>query len=100
MWWKKLPPSQQRMFWKQMRSRWYWIGGGITIIPASGVVYYVSHLEESPVTGRKRFIAFTHDQFMSICEYEVKLVSENIEYYCFSSIRIQTYFYYLPFRGN
>ncbi|KAL5020934.1 hypothetical protein ScPMuIL_000089 [Solemya velum] len=76
-WWQKLAPSQQQKFWQLLKSRWYLVGGGIALVPAGGVIYYISHLEESPITERKRFIAFTHEQFMSICEFEAKALQET-----------------------
>ena len=39
------------------------------------VVYYVSHLQETPITHRKRYIAFTPSQFQKISQFERDMVS-------------------------
>lgn len=73
-----MPAKQQGHFWSKVRQNWYWLilaGAGLCM---SAVVYYETHLEETPITGRKRFIIVTHNQFLKIAEAEVKGVSSRI----------------------
>lgn len=39
-----------------------------------GTYYYTSHLQETPVTGRKRFIMVTREQAVKIADYEAEVV--------------------------
>jgi len=39
-------------------------------------LYYETHLEEAPMTGRKRFVIFTDKQFDEISRVERNMVSK------------------------
>ena len=39
--------------------------------------YYLSHIEETPLTGRKRFVALTHQQILKIAEEERAKVEDG-----------------------
>ena len=45
------------------------------VLLAAGGVYYRAHVQEAPITKRKRFIAFTADQFRKIVQFEYEVVS-------------------------
>lgn len=46
----------------------------IGIVGFSAVSYY-THIEETPITKRKRYIAFTEEQFLKIAQFEYETVS-------------------------
>lgn len=46
------------------------------ILASTGVVwYYSSHLEEDPITGRKKFIAFSNEYILQLAKVELTMVS-------------------------
>ncbi|XP_005099013.1 metalloendopeptidase OMA1, mitochondrial [Aplysia californica] len=69
-WFRGLGPEEREKVWAAIRRRWYIPAGGSVMLTGSGVVYYYTHIEETPITGRKRFIAFTHEQILKISDEE------------------------------
>ncbi|BFZ16379.1 hypothetical protein BsWGS_19418 [Bradybaena similaris] len=69
-WFKGLDPAQRAKLWAAVKKHWYVPAGVSTALVGSAGVYYISHIEETPVTGRKRFVAFTHEQIVKIAEAE------------------------------
>jgi hypothetical protein len=46
------------------------------ILASTGAVwYYSSHLEQDPITGRTRFIAFSNEQILQLAKVELTMVS-------------------------
>ena len=37
-------------------------------------IYYNSHIQECPITGRKRFITLTKEQYMKVADYQCESV--------------------------
>lgn len=65
-WWLALPPNKKQLFreWT-WRRRWHLVGAG------TGLLFFVSiclltHLDESPVTGRTRLLLFSRENFMEL----------------------------------
>lgn len=56
------------------KSRW-WLVAAVAALVAAGALNYYIHIQETPLTGRKRFIAFTPEQFNKIVAFEFQLVS-------------------------
>lgn len=48
--------------------------GLLTLFGAFGF-YYATHLQEAPLTKRKRFLAFNAEQFRKIVDFESEAVS-------------------------
>lgn len=71
-WWLTLNTAQREKFWNRYGRLFYLI-----VLAALGVfgVHYYEHLQETPFTKRKRFIAFTDEQFSKIAEFEQVKVS-------------------------
>ena len=83
-WYQSLPEERQRHLyerWQANRRRLQvaglkcWPEGRNK--PFQGVVgltgftvYYATHLERAPITGRWRFVTLTHSQYMKIAQYE------------------------------
>lgn len=67
-WYHALPFEQKKLFvnWQNMLALMF-------VLIGLGATYYVSHLQEAPITKRIRFIAFTDDQFQKIATFEAKL---------------------------
>jgi hypothetical protein len=60
--------------YSKLRQRWYLIAGAVAVLLGACVVYHETHTELAPITGRKRFIAVTHEQFKDIVEAQAKEV--------------------------
>ena len=69
-WFKGLDATQRKRFWAAVKKRWYIPTFSFTGVIGYGVYYYQSHIEETPITGRRRFIAFTHEQIRKIANEE------------------------------
>lgn len=72
--------------WAAIRRRWYIPAGVCVIFAGYSAIYYVSHIQETPVTGRKRFVALTHDQIVAIAEAEAAEV-----WACFMILHLVSY---------
>lgn len=68
-------PENRRAYWRtrllERRQLLYLIGGGILTF---GLVHYVTHISETPVTHRRRYLAFTKEQFLKLAEFMYNLV--------------------------
>lgn len=63
-------PEVRRAYWRgrvmERRQLLYLAVGGILTF---GIVHYVTHINETPVTHRRRYLAFTKEQFMKLAEF-------------------------------
>lgn len=78
-WWRSLPSKKRQHFWDQVRESWYLIAFAGAGFCSLGVLYYRWHVEETPLTGRQRFIAVTHEQFMKIANAQAEAHLENFQ---------------------
>jgi Zn-dependent protease with chaperone function len=65
-WWTSLPQSKKGIFFdhlKRNKYRYLLIGSGTTFTSS---FYYFSHIQETPITNRKRFILFSSSQLIEI----------------------------------
>ncbi|XP_062858566.1 metalloendopeptidase OMA1, mitochondrial [Trichomycterus rosablanca] len=68
-WWKSLPPNKKQLFreWTRQR-RWYLVGAGTGLLVFISL-FLLTHLEESPVTGRSRLMVFSRENFMQLAQH-------------------------------
>ena len=72
-WWRELPPNKRQLVFEWLlRHKFKFIFGFVSIV-LGFCVYYLSHIKETPITKRKRFIAFTSNQLKQINDYELKV---------------------------
>ena len=74
-WWQALPQKEKYKIKQQFYYHKYKVAALISALVAVGFINFVMHIQETPVTKRKRYIAFTDKQFMKIAEYELEMVS-------------------------
>ncbi|KAL3252435.1 hypothetical protein MRX96_017745 [Rhipicephalus microplus] len=85
-WWKALPEDKKAYFISvAVKNRWK-IAGKLRVHLRSnatsalrgalGGIYYFSHIQETPITHRRRFVAFTRDQFRKISDFEFEMQYE------------------------
>ncbi|KAL3867588.1 hypothetical protein ACJMK2_040471 [Sinanodonta woodiana] len=75
-WLKGRPKVERTLYF-----RWILFGclGGLTIGGLSGVVYYNSHMQEVPLTKRKRFITLTPEQMLKVSQFEADAYHKQFE---------------------
>ena len=76
-WWRTLPESERLKFRNEFKKRSrVWIGLGVAAL--AGIAFaYQSHVEESPITKRRRFVALNKDQVEKIATSEFQQLSEE-----------------------
>uniref|UniRef100_A0A131XDM5 Metalloendopeptidase OMA1, mitochondrial n=1 Tax=Hyalomma excavatum TaxID=257692 RepID=A0A131XDM5_9ACAR len=85
-WWKSLPSDKKAYFISiAVKNRWK-IAGYFGVVWAIGGVYYFSHIQETPITHRRRFVAFTRDQFRKISDFEFEMQYELFKPHLLPSI--------------
>ncbi|CAG2103075.1 unnamed protein product [Medioppia subpectinata] len=79
-WWRELPPNKRQLV-IQWFARHKWKFGLLLLSSVLAfVAYYTSHLVDTPITGRKRFIAFTPKQLKEINDYEFEVQLETYKH--------------------
>ncbi|ODM98402.1 Metalloendopeptidase OMA1, mitochondrial [Orchesella cincta] len=71
-WWQKLPPEGRAVYAKKVRRNRYIISGLLGATAFGSYVYYDSHVQETPFTNRKRFLAFTNAQIFEMAKLELE----------------------------
>ena len=77
-WWSRLTQERRGAIKASMRKnqKYFYTIFGISTL--CGVGYYISHLEETPLTHRRRFIMFHRDDVLSMIESEKKNILEAL----------------------
>ncbi|KAF8794555.1 metalloendopeptidase OMA1, mitochondrial-like [Argiope bruennichi] len=76
-WWRNLPKDKKRYFLNELKANRRKIGIALSLILCLSVGYYLSHLELTPITKRRRFMAFNPKQLDRINEFELEQIMEN-----------------------
>ncbi|KAI5090483.1 metalloendopeptidase OMA1, mitochondrial [Silurus meridionalis] len=78
-WWKALPPKKKQLFreWAWQR-RWH-LTGVSTVVLLFMALFCFTHVEESPLTGRSRFLVFSRDNFIKLSEHASEMYLEEFE---------------------
>ena len=77
-WWKRLSPERRQAIRTSIARRKNYIYGGFGIFTLSGVGYYYTHIEATPITGRRRFVIFSRDDVLAIIEDEKEQLVKGI----------------------
>ena len=77
-WWSRLTPERRTAIKSSFRKNAKYFYGFFTIFSLLGVGYYASHIEETPITHRRRFIMFPRQQVLQMIESERKDILEEI----------------------
>ena len=77
-WWRRLPEDRKQVIRHRFRPSGWRIAGVVCLLVAAGVINYYVHIQQTPITGRERFIAFTPDQFHKIAAFEFEMASLSI----------------------
>lgn len=76
-WWTRLTPERRAAVraWFRKNSRKFYAFFGV--LGLGGVGFYATHLEETPMTGRRRFIMFSREEVLKMIESERKVILES-----------------------
>ncbi|KAJ8388472.1 hypothetical protein AAFF_G00133480 [Aldrovandia affinis] len=67
-WWVALPPNRRKLLREATwEARWYLAAGGAVLL-ATLSLFFFTHLDESPVTGRTRLLVFSRENFMELAD--------------------------------
>ncbi len=69
-WWKRLTPERRAAIRAAIAKRKRYIYGGLALASGGGAWYYASHVEETPITGRRRFMMFSKSDVAALVEAE------------------------------
>ncbi|XP_078012791.1 metalloendopeptidase OMA1, mitochondrial isoform X4 [Phascolarctos cinereus] len=69
-WWQTLPPNKKELFKESVKKNKWKLFLGLSSLGVLFVVFYFTHLEESPVTGRKKLLVLGKEQFMMLSQME------------------------------
>ncbi|XP_064624426.1 metalloendopeptidase OMA1, mitochondrial-like [Lineus longissimus] len=78
-WWQGLPKDRRTYLWEAFKAARPKIYATLAVITLGFTVNYVVHVKEAPITGRKRFIAVTDDQYLKIAQFEADLQIELLK---------------------
>ncbi|XP_033080942.1 metalloendopeptidase OMA1, mitochondrial isoform X2 [Trachypithecus francoisi] len=69
-WWQALPPNKKELFKQSIRKNKWKLFLGLSSCGLLFVVFYFTHLEVSPVTGRSKLLLLGKEQFRLLSELE------------------------------
>lgn len=79
-WWQSLPHKKRTVFLNHLKrnsNKYLAIGGGTTLASST---FYFTHLEEHPITHRRRFILFTRKQLEEIEHESIEEVCSKLNF--------------------
>ncbi|NWR71042.1 OMA1 Metalloendopeptidase, partial [Centropus unirufus] len=78
-WWKALPPNKRELLKESAKKNKWKILLGVSSLGVLFVVFYFTHLEETPITGRPRLLVFGKEHFRELSEMEYVMRMEEFE---------------------
>ncbi|CAF0946183.1 unnamed protein product [Brachionus calyciflorus] len=69
-WWSSLPKIKRDIFLAHLKRHQIRYAGGFGLTSFTCYIYYDSHIQETPLTKRKRFILFSNEQLTEIEKLE------------------------------
>ncbi|NXF98032.1 OMA1 Metalloendopeptidase, partial [Eubucco bourcierii] len=78
-WWKALPPNKRELFKQSARKNKWKILLGVSSLGVLFVIFYFTHLEETPMTGRPRLLVFGKEHFRELSQMEYDMWMEEFQ---------------------
>ncbi|KGL75711.1 hypothetical protein N309_05581, partial [Tinamus guttatus] len=72
-WWKSLPPNKRELFKESARKNKWKILLSVSSLGILFIVFYFTHLEETPITGRARLLVFGKEHFRELSQMEYEM---------------------------
>ena len=77
-WWSRLTPERRAAIKSSIRSNAKYFYAVFGVIAVGGLGFYATHLEETPITRRKRFIMFPREEVLKMIESERNTILETV----------------------
>uniref|UniRef100_A0A8D0DX04 Metalloendopeptidase OMA1, mitochondrial n=1 Tax=Salvator merianae TaxID=96440 RepID=A0A8D0DX04_SALMN len=78
-WWKALPPNKKELFKEAARRNKWKIVLGLCGFGIIFILFYFTHLEEAPITGRPRLLVFGKKDFALFSQIEYNMWVEEFK---------------------
>ncbi|XP_003464099.1 metalloendopeptidase OMA1, mitochondrial isoform X1 [Cavia porcellus] len=78
-WWQALPPNKKELFRENVRRNKWKLFFGLSTCGLLFVVFYFTHLEVSPITGRNKLLLLGKEHFRLLSELEYKALMEEFK---------------------
>ncbi|XP_009900480.2 metalloendopeptidase OMA1, mitochondrial [Dryobates pubescens] len=78
-WWKALPPNKRELLKESARKNKWKILLGVSSLGVLFVIFYFTHLEETPMTGRPRLLVFGKEHFRQLSQMEYDMWMEEFQ---------------------
>ncbi|XP_019387060.1 PREDICTED: metalloendopeptidase OMA1, mitochondrial isoform X2 [Crocodylus porosus] len=78
-WWKALPPNKKELFKESVRKNKWKLLLGACSLGTLYIIFYFTHLEETPITGRTRLLVFGKEQFQQLSQLEYNMWMDKFE---------------------
>ncbi|XP_037999796.1 metalloendopeptidase OMA1, mitochondrial isoform X2 [Motacilla alba alba] len=78
-WWKALPPNKRELFKESARRNKWKILLGVSSLGVVFIMFYFTHLEETPITGRARLLVFGKEHFRELSQMEYDMWMEQFK---------------------
>ncbi|NWU92449.1 OMA1 Metalloendopeptidase, partial [Upupa epops] len=78
-WWKALPPNKQKLLKESARKNKWKILLGVSSLGVLFIVFYFTHLEEAPITGRARLFVFGKEHYRELSQVESDMWMEKLK---------------------
>lgn len=76
-WWIALPPNKRQLLREAAwRRRWHLAAGAVVLLVVMAV-FLLTHLDESPVTGRTRLLVFSRENFLELADLTAEQVRSH-----------------------
>uniref|UniRef100_A0ABM5G812 Metalloendopeptidase OMA1, mitochondrial n=1 Tax=Pogona vitticeps TaxID=103695 RepID=A0ABM5G812_9SAUR len=76
-WWRALPPNKKELFKEAARRNKWKIALGLSGFGIIFIIFYCTHLEETPLTGRVRLLVFRKEQYAELSQIEYSMWVEE-----------------------
>lgn len=68
--WNKMSPEKRQVWKAALAARKNYLLGGGALLTGGGVLWYFHHIEQAPITGRRRFMMFSRSQLVDMIAEE------------------------------
>ncbi|XP_012640578.2 metalloendopeptidase OMA1, mitochondrial [Microcebus murinus] len=78
-WWQALPPNKKELFKESIRKNKWKLFLGLSSFGLVFIVFYFTHLEVSPITGRSKLLLLGKERFRLLSELEYEAWMEEFK---------------------
>ncbi|KAJ7332664.1 hypothetical protein JRQ81_014844 [Phrynocephalus forsythii] len=78
-WWSTLPPNKKQLFKEAARRNKWKIALGLCGFGVIFIIFYSTHLEETPITGRVRLLVFRKEHYAELSQIEYSMWAEEFK---------------------